>query len=214
MIRVLIVENEGLFQEMLRGALSGQPQLEVVGVVGDGESAVVAARECRPGVVVTDIELGSGLNGIEAAQLIRKENGDTGIVILSVHKEAEYLASIPADQAHGWSYLLKQSVGDVQALVRAIEGSAAGFVVLDPAVVAGIRPRADSPLARLTRRQLEVLSLMALGHSNGAIAEKLFLCTRSVENYINAIYQSMHLTEEGRVQRRVHAVLTYLDHAA
>ena len=163
MIKVLIVEDEGLFRDMLAASLSQQPTFHVVEAVAAGASAVLAARRHHPNVVVTDIELGSEPHGIEAAHLIRKENPQTGIVILSSHKDTEYIASVPVDKASGWSYLLKQSVGDVSALVRAIEGSADGFMVLDPAVVEGLRAQPGSPLSRLTRRQHEVIALMAQG---------------------------------------------------
>ena len=83
-----------------------------------------------PEVILMDIELGSGPNGIETGHLIKKEKPNVGIVILSVHKDKEYIASLSMEEASGWSYLLKQSVGDTAALSRAIEGAASGFVVL------------------------------------------------------------------------------------
>ena len=98
-------------------------------------------------------------------------------------------------EASGWSYLLEQSVGDTGALVRAIEGSAAGFVVLDPTVVSGLKPLQGSFSTRLTPRQREVLALMAEGYNNAAIAEKLVLGLKSVENYVNAIYQELSFTD-------------------
>ena len=116
-----------------------------------------------------------------------------GIVILSVHKDKEYITSLAKDEASGWSYLLKQSVGDTAALARAIEGSASGFVVLDKEVLNGLTPRQGSFVDRLTPRQQEVLSLMAQGFNNAAIAERLVLGSKSVENYISAIYQELSL---------------------
>ena len=115
-----------------------------------------------------------------------------------------------AEEASGWSYLLKQSVGDTAALGRAIEGSTAGFVVMDPAVVTGLRPRQGSFASRLTPRQLEVLALMAQGYNNAGIAEKLVLGHKSVENYINAIYQELNVAQTDRVHPRVAAVLGYI----
>ncbi len=210
MIKVLIVEDEGLFRDMLAASLCQQPNLQVVEAVGDGASAILAARRHQPNVVVTDIELGSEPHGIEAAHLIREESPQTGIVILSSHKDKEYIASVPVEKASGWSYLLKQSVGDVSALVRAIEGSADGFMVLDPAVVEGLRAQPGSPLSRLTRRQHEVVALMAQGYSNAAIAGLLVLGVRSVENYVNAVYQQLSFSKVENVHPRVQAVLTYL----
>lgn len=114
-------------------------------------------------------------------------------------------------EASGWSYLLKQSVGDTGALVRAIEGSAAGFVVLDPTVVSGLKPLQGSFSARLTPRQREVLALMAEGYNNAAIAEKLVLGLKSAENYVNAIYQELSFTDGADVHPRGAAVLTYIN---
>ena len=187
MIKVMIVEDEGLFRDMLKISLSAFPQMEVVEAVANGDEALRAARELHPDVVLMDIELGCEPNGIETGHLIREESPKTGIVILSVHKDKEYISSLSLSEASGWSYLLKQSVGDTSALGRAIEGSASGFVVLDPEVVNGLRPRQGTFAARLTPRQQEVLSLMAQGYNNAAIAERLVLGHKSVENYINAI---------------------------
>jgi DNA-binding NarL/FixJ family response regulator len=209
-IRVLIVEDEGLMRDMLRISLSAYPNLEVVGAVGDGESAVKAAEELAPDVVLTDIELGDGPSGIEAGHRIKARQPRIGIVILSFHQEKQYIASLPASKASGWSYLLKQSVADTEALTRAIEGSAGGFVVLVPAIVEGLRPAANSPVEHLTVRQREVLELMAQGYSNAAIAERLSVSEKSVENYINAIFQELGITREDPVHPRVKAVLTYL----
>ena len=160
--------------------------------------------------MLMDIELGSDPNGIDTGRLIKEENPKEGIVILSVHRDKEYIGNLSREEASGWSYLLKQSVGDTSALGRAIEGSASGFVVLDPEVVAGLRPRQGSFSARLTPRQQEVLSLMAQGYNNSAIAEKLVLGHKSVENYINAIYQELNLTQSDHIHPRVSAVLNYI----
>ena len=210
MIKVLIVEDEGLFRDMLKISLSSFENLQVVDAVASGAEALKATKESRPNVVLMDIELGSEPNGFETGRMIRQEYSDIGIVILSVHKDKEYISSLSLDEAAGWSYLLKQSVGDASALGRAIEGSASGFVVLDPEVVSGLRPRQGSFAARLTPRQLEVLGLMAEGYNNAAIAEKLVLGHKSVENYINAIYQELTPAHGERVHPRVAAVLSYI----
>lgn len=210
-IKVLICEDQGLFRDMLRLTLSTQPRIQVVGAVGDGASAVRMARELHPNVVLMDIELGSEPDGIASGRAIRQADPNVGIVILSMHKDKEYISSIPLSQASGWSYLLKQSVSDVSALVRAIEGSAAGLMVLDPAVVDGLRPVAGSRLSRLTQRQRQVLDLIAQGYNNSAIAEKLVLNEKSVENYINALYQELGISRGEPVHPRVKAVLLYLE---
>ncbi|MDP3064750.1 MAG: response regulator transcription factor [Chloroflexota bacterium] len=209
--RVLICEDQGLFRDMLRLTLSAQPRIDVVGAVGDGVSAVRLARELKPDVVLMDIELGSEPDGIAAGRQIRQTAPKTGIVILSMHKDKEYIFAIPMAQASGWSYLLKQSVSDVGALVRAIEGSASGLMVLDPAIVDGLKPVVGSRLSRLTQRQREVLELIAQGYNNSTIAEKLVLNEKSVENYINALYQELDIHRGEPVHPRVKAVLLYLE---
>ena len=210
MVKVLIVEDEGLFRDMLKISLSSLPNIEVVGAVSDGEAAVQAATQLLPDVVLMDIELGSEPNGIDAGRAIKQEHPEIGIIILSAHKERGYVKLIVSDEFSGWSYVLKQSVNDAGSLVRAIEGAASGLVVMDPGVVNSMKPRQGSITAGLTPRQQEVLSMMAQGYNNAAIAGNLVLGTKSVENYINAIYQELSLNHSGSLHPRVQAVLSYI----
>jgi len=160
-----------------------------------------------------DIELSGDLDGIEAALQIKKKTPHIGIVILSVHEDRRYVTSLPLENSGGWAYLLKQTVPDLATIVRAIEGSKNGMLVLDPTMVKSLRPKQDSVLAKLTTRQHEVLELMAQGYNNNAIAERLTLSNRSVETYINAIYQELHLSNEPDIHARVRATLLYLEHS-
>jgi DNA-binding NarL/FixJ family response regulator len=208
---VLIVDDEALFRELLRRTLSAEPGLEVVGAAEDGETAVRLAREVRPDVVLMDIELPGDMDGIEAALRIKKERPRTGIVILSAHSDRRYVTSLPLEDSPGWAYLLKQTVPDMAAVVRAIQGSKAGMVVLDPVVAGHLQPRQDSAVARLTHRQYEVLELLAQGYSNAAIAERLILTEKSVETYINVIYQQLKLSKQPESHARVKATLIYLE---
>lgn len=208
--KVMVVEDEGLFRDMLRVSLDGQRGFQIVGMAADGATAVRLARDLEPDVVLMDIELGSRPNGIEAGIRIKEENPGIGIVVLSNHREKEYLANIPPAQLGGWSYLMKRSVGDLSALARAVEGAAAGFTVLDSALVSALGPRKGSRLASLTPRQRQVLELVAEGYNNAGIAKKLFLEERTVENHINAIYGELQITREDLAHPRVRAVLTYL----
>jgi DNA-binding NarL/FixJ family response regulator len=209
--RLLVVDDEALFRELLCRTLSSEPELAVVGVAGDGETAVQLARKEKPDVVIMDIELPGKLDGIEAALQIKKERPQTGIVVLSAHSERRYVTSLPLEDIQGWAYLLKQTAPDLATVVRAIEGSKAGMVVLDPTVVAGLRPRQGSAVARLNPRHQEVLELLAQGYSNAAIAQLLKLSRKSVETYINAIYQELHLSHEQDIHARVKATLLYLE---
>lgn len=208
--RVILVEDEGLFRDLLRVSLAQSGRVEVVGDFADGESALAAAPVLRPHVAIVDIELGKGMHGIRAGRLLRRRVPGMGIVLLSNHRDPEYLASVPEDEIAGWSYLLKPSVGDLAALVRAIEGAAAGFVVLDPEIVRRARPRPQGRLAGLSPRQLEILGLIAEGRSNAAIARELGLALKTVENQVNLIFQELAIGRDDACQPRVQAVLAYL----
>lgn len=209
--RLIVVDDEPLFRELLCQTLSAEAGLQVVGVAGDGETAIRLAKQEKPDVVIMDIELPGKLDGIEAALQIKKERPQTGIVILSVHSERRYVTSLPLETMQGWAYLLKQTAPDLATVVRAIQGSKAGMVVLDPAVVSNLRPKQGSALARLNPRHQEVLELLAQGYSNAAIAQLLNLSRKSVETYINAIYQELHLSHEQGIHARVKATLLYLE---
>jgi DNA-binding NarL/FixJ family response regulator len=208
---LIVVDDEPLFRELLCSTLSARQDLEVAGVAGDGESAVLLARKEKPDVVLMDIEMPGKIDGIEAALQIKKERPQTGVVILSAHSERRYVTSLPLEDMQGWGYLLKQTAPDLATVVRAIQGSKAGMVVLDPSVVSGLRPRQGSPVARLNPRHQEVLELMAQGYSNAAIARLLKLSRKSVETYINVIYQELQLSHEEDIHARVKATLLYLE---
>jgi DNA-binding NarL/FixJ family response regulator len=210
-VRVLLIEDEGLFRDMLQTALAAQPSVQVVGAVATGEAAVREAEQAAPDVVLADIELGPGMNGIEAASRIRGRHPHTGIVLLSAHRDKQYIASMPAGEARGWSYLLKPSVTDTATLVRAIQGAAAGLVVLDPALVDALRPRPRSAVDALSERQRQVLALMAKGYSNGGIAQELVLTEKTVENYVGGIFQALGIDRGEAVHQRVKAVLAFLE---
>ena len=212
-IRVLIVDDQAFFSEMLRRTLSTEPGLEVVGVAPDGETALRLARQTSPDVVIMDIELPGAVDGIEAGSRIKRERPQTGIVILSAHKDQEYIASLPLEASRGWSYLLKQSVPDLATVVRAIQGSMHGMVVLDPEVVASLRPKQGSLLAQLTPQQKKVLELVAQGYSNAAISQQLALTEKSVETYIHTIYQQLELVSLQDINARVKATLLYLQNS-
>ncbi len=220
-VRVLLVEDEPLFRDLLRAALARHPRLEVVGADADGAAALAAAPALRPRVALLDIELGGGMHGVRAGLLLRRLLPGLGVVLLSNHADPGVLASLPPGAAAGWSYLLKRSVGDAAALARAVEGAAAGRVVVDPLLAAGRRPRADSPLARLSPRQRDILALVAQrdilalvaqGHTNAAAARRLGLAEKSVENQLGLVYQRLGVDrDDAGLHPRVSAVLRFLE---
>ena len=209
--KVLIVEDQPFFQEMLERSLSAEAGIEVVGVTHDGELAVQLAEVLEPDAVLMDIELQGEMDGIEAALNIKKHRPKTGIVILSAHRDRRFVTSLPIYENPGWAYLLKQTVADVATVVRAIQGSMNGMIIIDPSVVKGLRPREGSVLEQLTNRQREVLELIAQGYNNAGIAERLALAEKSVETYINAIYQELELSGAEAVHARVRATILYLN---
>jgi DNA-binding NarL/FixJ family response regulator len=152
--------------------------------------------------------------GIRAAKQIRATHADIGVVVLSQFADEEYAYDLLKDGAAGLGYLLKERVADVHEVTRALNEVAKGGSVLDPKVVEALVAAKDrmahSPLGELTEREREVLSHMAQGQNNAAIAKELFLTERAVEKHINSMFHKLGLTEETDVHRRVMAVLAVL----
>ncbi len=207
---LIVVEDEALFRELLTSNLSNEPTLEVIAEAEDGEAAIRLARELQPDVMLMDIELKGNMDGIESALQIKKEREQTGIVILSSHKDRRYINSVPLDSSTGWAYLLKQTVSDITTIVRAIEATKDGMLMLDPAIARDLVPKENTAIAQLSKRHLEVLELIAQGYNNAAIADKLSLSVKSIETYINVIYQELALSGEPNIHNRVKASLLYL----
>jgi DNA-binding NarL/FixJ family response regulator len=208
-IRVLVVEADGLLRDMLRSVLSSEPRLLLVGATGEAAEAMRMASAERPDVTLIGLDAESEHDALGVAQSISGAKAGSRVVFLGERPDRRTLAALPAFRAAGWSYLLRQSVTDVATLVRAIDGAAMGLVVLDPLVVESLGRR-ETRLSALTRRQLEVLSLMAKGYNNAAIARSLVLEEKSVENHINAIFGQLNLSRDNAAHPRVKAVLLYL----
>lgn len=220
-IAVVIVEDEDLYRDLLRIGLAQQPRLEVRGVFRDAATALAAIPTLQPRVALLDIELPGGMNGVQLARQLRRRLPQLGIVLLSNHRDLRFVSALSEEEMTGWSYLLKKSVSDAAALARAIEGAAAGFIVLDPQLVtdtrgASARTRAgEAPRPRLTPRQQEILGLIAQGYSNAAIAQRLHLAEKSVQNQINLLYQQLGIdSQDPALHPRVQAVLAYLREAS
>ena len=208
--RILIVEDQLLFSQLLKEAVSSVPNMEVVGTAEDGEAALGLFREKDPIAVLMDIELPGELDGIDTALAIRRDNPGVGITFLSVHLEFGFLSSLSNGLSSGWAYLLKQSVPDLDTVVRAINGTIEGMVVLDPEVVKALGRKDDSPIAKLPARQQEILGLVAEGFSNAAIGGRLSLAEKTIETYMTNIYQGLGLSEEPDIHLRVKAAASYL----
>jgi DNA-binding NarL/FixJ family response regulator len=200
--------------------LESDGDVHVAATCTDLDSLLPAVEEHEPDVLVTDIRMPptNTDEGIRAAGLLRRTRPELGVVVLSQYDEPEYAVELLAAGAAGRAYLLKDTLGDAAGLLHAVREVAAGRSVIDPQVVEGLvtaRNRFDSsPLRLLTPRELDVLSAMAQGRSNDAIAGHLFISVRVVEKHISSIFAKLGLTEEAEVHRRVKAVLIYLSSGA
>ena len=215
-LRVLLAEDHYLVREGTRRILEASGEVDVLAAVGTAEELLDAVPRLRPHAVLTDIRMPPGhhMEGIEAAHRIRAEHSDVGVVILSQHTDEAYAFELLKNGADGLGYLLKDRVGDLDELVRALRETHAGRSVIDPRVVealVGRRARvAESPLASLTPRELDVLREMAQGKSNAGIAGTLFLSESAIEKHVNAIFGKLGLAAEPALHRRVAAVVTFL----
>ena len=215
-IRLVIAEDHYLVREGVRRLLDSQPDLEVAAVCGDLDSLLAAVKEEKPDVVVTDIRMPpSNLDeGIRAAEQLRETDPDVGVVVLSQYANPAYALALLESGSARRSYLLKERVQDLEQLVSAIRTVAEGGSVIDPKVVDALvadNARGDeSRLNQLTPRERDVLREMAMGKSNAAIGESLFLAERSVEKVIHSIFLKLGLTWETSVHKRVKAVILYL----
>ena len=208
--KVIIVEDEGLSRDMLRISLSSQPEIEVVGTASNGQDAIRLARQLGPDVVLMDIELGTGPNGIEAGQIIKTRPPHPGIVILSNHKDRQYVSKLPLEQASGWSYLLKYHLEDTAALMRAIRGASWGLMMVDLDILEQLVPRPGTAVDRLTDLQRDLLKLVAQGYTDAGIAEALGIAEFVAQEDVNGLFETLGLGEEEPAVARVKAVLAYL----
>jgi DNA-binding NarL/FixJ family response regulator len=215
-LRVIVADDHYLVREGVRQLLELDGEMDVVAGVGTAVELLGAVARQPVDVVLTDIRMPPShhLEGIEAAHTLRARYPDIGIVVLSAHAEDAYALELFRDGTAGLAYLLKDRVGDRSELLRAVRAVAAGGSVIDPLVVeAMLRRRSKatgSVLDRLTPRERDVLEQMAIGRSNPAIGEALFLSVSAVEKNITAIFTKLGLTEERSHHRRVAAVLAYL----
>ena len=212
-IKVLIVDDQEVIREAFGMLLSSDPTVDLVGALPDGDSAVKMVPVLNPDVLVMDVKM-PGLNGIAAAQRIRSTNPEVGIILLSAYDDSEYIREFLKDDPRGKSYLLKHTLGTMDELIRTIHDVAAGRTVLDPIMVEKLTSQKgiaeDSPLKSLTRRELEVVSLMAKACTNSTIASILYIQPRTVEHHINSIFSKLGIAPEDGQHARVQAVLAYL----
>ena len=210
----MIAEDSVLLREGIARVLT-DAGFEVVAQTGNAEDLLRRVRGLKPDIVVADIRMPPTHTdeGLRAAATIRAELPGTGVVVVSQYVEEAYVADLLAHGADGVGYLLKNRVADVEHFVDAVRRVAAGGSALDPEVVAHLlgRRRDDDPLDALTPRERDVMSLMAEGRSNSAIAERLVVTDHAVEKHVTAIFAKLDLPAAPEDHRRVLAVLAYVD---
>jgi DNA-binding NarL/FixJ family response regulator len=212
-VRVVIAEDLALLRDGLTRLLRDNG-FDVAAAVRDGDALVHAVAHERPDIAIVDIRLPPSFRdeGLRAALELRERRPNVAILIVSQYVEPAYAAELLADGKGGVGYLLKDRIMEVDEFVEAVRRVAAGGTALDPTVVAQLfsRRRADGPLDDLTPREREVLGLMAEGRSNGAIADQLVLTVGAVEKHVANIFMKLRLPPSETDNRRVLAVLTYL----
>ena len=212
-MRVLIADDETLLRDGLARLLE-DAGLEVVGRCGDADALLRMVGARLPDVAIVDIRMppGHADDGLLAAQEIRRRHPDVGVLVLSHHLESRYAARLLEEVPERAGYLLKERVSDVAVLVDALQRISQGECVIDPTIISRLvaRKRARGPLDELTPREREVLALIAEGHSNGAIGERLFLSRKTIETHISQIFLKLGLQDSPGHHRRVLAVLTFL----
>lgn len=212
-MRVVIAEDSVLLREGIARLLR-DAGLEVVTIVGDGPGLIAAVEEQRPDISIVDVRMPPDYRdeGLRAAIEARGRVPDSPVLVLSQYVEERYASELLESGAGGVGYLLKDRVADVNDFIRAVRQVAAGGVVLDPEVVTQLmsRRRRGDRLDELTPREMEVLSLMAEGRSNTAIADDLTISEGAVEKHISSIFSKLGLAPDQADHRRVLAVLTYL----
>jgi DNA-binding NarL/FixJ family response regulator len=213
-VRVVLAEDLALLRDGLIRLLEAH-DFEVVEAVDNGPSLLRALITHRPDIAVVDVRLPPTFTdeGLRAALQARIEQPGLPVLVLSQYVEQLYARELLADRTGGVGYLLKDRVFNVQQFVDAVRQVAAGGTAMDPDVIAQLitRRTADEPLAALTPREREVLGLMAEGRSIAAIAARMFITEKAVSKHTNNIFSRLGLPPSDDDNRRVLAVLAYLN---
>jgi len=211
-LRVVVADDNALLREGIASLLE-EAGHTVVGRAGDADDLLLKVRSYSPDVAIVDVRMppGNADDGLRAAVAIRRSHEGVAVLVLSQHLEPSYMLELVGDDASGVGYLLKDRVRDVSEFVDAVERVAGGGTAFDPEVVKVlVGGQRRSVLDELSDRERDVLSLLAEGRSNRAIAKQLYLSPRAVERHIQGIFQTLHLPDTEDDNRRVLAVLALL----
>jgi DNA-binding NarL/FixJ family response regulator len=212
-LRIVVADDSVLLREGLVRLLAEDGH-QVVAAVGDGPALVEAVLRHRPDVSVVDVRMPPTHTdeGLRAAITTRSHLPGAPMLVLSQYVEASYAGDLLADGSGAVGYLLKDRVARIEEFLDALDRVARGATVLDPQVIAQLlaAERRDNALGALTARERQLLALMAEGHSNTAIAQRLVISASAVEKHISSIFAKLGLPPDDAQHRRVLAVLAYL----
>ncbi|GAA1574037.1 response regulator transcription factor [Kribbella hippodromi] len=210
--RVAIADDDVLLREGLASLLD-RSGFSVLGTAGDGPELLEMVREQAPDLVIVDIRMppGHATEGLDTADVIRREYPETAVLLLSAHVEVEHALQLMG-AGHGVGYLLKSRVTDVEEFLESLRRVARGGSVVDPAVVQELvdTQHRNDPLSALSERERQVLSLVAEGRSNAGVARRLWVTEGTVEKHVRSILTKLDLPETDDDHRRVLAVLMFL----
>ena len=210
---MIVADDALLFREGLTRVLTSIG-FEVLGVADDVPGALRLVEQDPPDVAILDLRMppGHATEGLEAAQQIRERWPSVGLLLLSQYVEAHYALQLMTEFEGAVGYLLKDRVSDLEAFALDVRRVATGATVIDAELVASLvaRRREKDPLESLSERERDVLSLMARGLSNAALAEAMHLSPKTIESYVSSIFIKLGLAPDSREHRRVLAVLTFL----
>ena len=211
--RVVLADDDVLLREGLAGLLE-QSGFEVAGQAGTASELIALVRDLRPDLAIVDIRMPPThtSEGLDAAASIREEFPETAIVVLTAHVQIDRATEL-LSSGQRVGYLLKTRVTDVDEFIDTVERIVKGASVVDPSLVSELvtARRAEDPLDVLSPREREVLGLMAEGRSNVGIAHRLWITEGTVEKHVRSILMKLRLPATEDDQRRVLAVITYLD---
>jgi DNA-binding NarL/FixJ family response regulator len=211
--RVVLADDDVLLREGLAGLLE-RSGFEIVGQCDNASDLIALVQDHRPELAIIDIRMPPShtSEGLDAAQVIREQIPETAILVLSAHVQVEQAMDLLSTGERS-GYLLKSRVTDVDEFIRTLEQIVAGGSVVDSVLVQKLVAdrRAEDPLDVLSQREREVLSLMAEGRSNAGIARQLWISEGTVEKHVHSILTKLRLPATADDQRRVLAVITYLD---
>ena len=213
-MRVVVADDDALLREGIASLLKDAGHV-VVGQASNAPELLLKVRSYLPDVAIVDVRMPPANldDGLLAAVEIRRSHPTVAVLVLSQHLEAAYMLELVGDDASGVGYLLKDRVRDVAEFLDAVQRVALGGTAFDPAVVNSlVGGRRRSLLDDLTEREREVLSLIAEGRSNRAIAGRLYLSPRAIERHVQAVFQKLRLPDSEEDNRRVLAVLALLGH--